>query len=126
MNESDYTRTIHDKLNCYHWKINAKFTNGVPDAYYSGHVSDLWIEYKWYPKGLPQRVLPKLSELQKKWLMARYCEDRNVAVVVGSPDLNLIYTQGSWLKRKLREDAIPREEVVSFIHSIVGINNGII
>lgn len=99
MIESKYTASIHKCLNkrdVYHWKINASFQNGVPDAYYSGSKGDLWIEYK-YEKNPPARAVTiKLSPLQVRWLNARYDEGRNVCVVFGTPNGSVILTDKQW------------------------------
>jgi len=86
MNESGYTRKISKLLrrDVYAWKISDRFTAGVPDAYYSGPATDLWVEYKHIPK--PPKTTnqcPALSSLQQKWLRERMEQGRNVAVIVG-------------------------------------------
>ena len=89
MNESQYTQSIHKQIHndVYVWKINCNFAKGVPDAYYSGAIEDLWIELKYLQK-LPKKakVVPNLSSLQKKWLLRARKQGRNVAVIVGSPE----------------------------------------
>lgn len=97
MTESTFTRSVNTKLpqEVYKWKISDRFTAGVPDAYYSGAGGDLWVEYKWVKK-LPKLVRPGLSQLQRLWLNARLQEGRNVAVVVGSPQGHIVFTDGEW------------------------------
>lgn len=88
MNEHSFVKGIHRRLpkGIYRWKIHDQYTNGVPDAWYSGPGGDLWVEYK-YLKIAPKRSFtPKLTKLQLRWLLAREREGRFVAVVVGSPD----------------------------------------
>ena len=74
-------------------------TGGIPDAYYSGNKSDLWVEYKLLNK-LPKRqstlLIPKLSGLQSKWLKDRYTEGRNVAVILGHLGGSYIFTNLEW------------------------------
>jgi len=121
MTESGFTSSIKAKLpsHIYSWKINCKYANGIPDSWYSGLVSDLWVEYK-YLKKLPKKgVLPNLSALQEKWLNDRHFEGRNVAVIVGSPDGCLIYTNLEWTKRKALSNLVTKQDVISFITNSV-------
>ena len=88
MTEHAFVKRVHRHLpsELYRWKVADRYTNGVPDAWYSGPAGDLWVEYKYLPR-TPRRVFtPALSALQKKWLIERHREGRNVAVVVGCPD----------------------------------------
>jgi hypothetical protein len=72
----------------YRWKINDRFTNGVPDAWYCGDAGHLFVEYKYVE--LPSRphtlVKANLSKNQLQWLLDRHAQNVPVAVVVGSPD----------------------------------------
>jgi hypothetical protein len=118
MNESGFIQAVHKKLpsSIYKWKISDRFNSGVADAYYSTAKGDIWVEYKYYPKGLPKKVKPKLSMLQIKWLAARYAEGRSVYVVVGSPTKCLIYTDLEWTKPKLTAVAgIDRADLIAWI-----------
>lgn len=119
MNESGFIRAVHAKLpkEIYRWKVSDRFSAGVADAYYSSAKADLWIEYKYYPKGLPKNVKPNLSQLQLKWLSERYQEGRSVYVVVGSPNDCLLYLDKSWESSKPRTEAIPRETLIKWITS---------
>jgi|LWDU01.1.fsa_nt_gi hypothetical protein len=118
MNESGFIQSVHLKLDksIYRWKISDRYSSGVADAYYSSPLGDLWIEYKFYPKGLPNRIKPKLSKLQLRWLYNRYKEGRDVYVIVGSPDACIIYEHLSWTSYKHTEtDSISRPELVKWI-----------
>ena len=90
MNETGYIKSVHRQLSSdvYRWKINDRFTNGVPDAWYCGHSGSIWVEYKYVD--LPARddtlVKALLSKNQLQWLRDRYAQNENVAVVVGSPE----------------------------------------
>ena len=94
MNEHGFIKSIHRTLpkEVYRWKINDNFAGGVADAYYSGKVGDLWVEYK-YVK-LPKRPESKVdfgaSAQQIDWLCTRIDEGRNVYLVVGSEKGTLI------------------------------------
>ena len=97
--ESTFTQYLLRKLpkEIYSWKIMNSMQNGVPDTYISGMDGDLWAEMKWVkpPKRNTTIIDPGLSELQKRWLVGRYREGRNVAVVIGS-------TIGCCILRKTR------------------------
>lgn len=129
-NEHTFVRSIHGILRRKHptlyvWKINANYAGGVPDAYYS-MKSDLWVEYK-YLKSLPQKpetiVQYRLSELQKDWLIRRDAEGRDVCVVVGSPQGNLIFPGTAWRRPITSADFISRAvdniEVAAYIYDQV-------
>lgn len=90
----------------YRVKLNLPLVGGIPDSWYSGRLTDLWVEYK-YIKCLPQRVPVKidLSTLQVKWLRDRFHEGRNVAVIVGHPE------GGIWLDDLDWERPIPLADV---------------
>lgn len=129
-NEHTFVRSIHGILRRKHpklyvWKINANYAGGVPDAYYS-MKNDLWVEYK-YLKSLPQKpetiVQYRLSELQKDWLIRRDAEGRDVCVVVGSPQGNLIFPGTAWRHPITSADFISRAvdniEVAAYIYDQV-------
>lgn len=90
-------------------KNNNPFIGGIPDVWYSGNLSDLWVEMKWLPR-TPQRgtVSPAklLSELQAKWLRERHNEGRSVAVMIGCPAGGVALPGITW------EDDIPAKEFV--------------
>lgn len=98
MNEHGFVKAIHRRLptEIYALKVNLRFNNGVPDAWYSGKNGDLWVEYKWLPRTPTRRFTPGLSELQRKWLNDRREEGRSVAVIVGCPAGGMILTDGEW------------------------------
>jgi len=119
MNESGYTRKIGKLLRhtVYTWKISDRFTAGVPDAYYSGPMADLWIEYKHLPKPPKStKQPPALSELQKKWLRDRMEQGRNVAVIVGlGTRTGVILTGGDMFAPIDLSKAISCQEIADWI-----------
>jgi len=119
VNESGFISAVNKKLpaEIYHWKVSDRFSAGVADAYYSSPKTDLWIEYKYYPKELPKKVKPNLSKLQLRWLADRHKEGRNIYVVVGSPTACIIYTDKAWETSKPNTDAITRNELIHWITS---------
>lgn len=116
MNESGFTTAVNGKLpsEIYVWKVSDRFSAGVPDVWYSFKKS-MFIEYKYYAKGLPKNVTPNLSALQKLWLNRRYDEGRAVFVVVGSPTTCLVYSDKEWMAAKPRTCGISRAELVEWI-----------
>ena len=82
------------------WKINDQWHRGVPDAYYSGNKTDLWVEYKQIAQ-LPKRVplIPKLSSLQYQWLREQKERGRNTWVIVFSDQKHIILKEPNfWLE----------------------------
>lgn len=63
--------------------------NGVPDYYYDGPKSDLWIEYKQL-KAMPRNgvvnALALVTPLQSRWLHRRSRNGQNAAICVGLPN----------------------------------------
>ena len=117
MRESTYTRAVAKLLpaTVYAWKIASQFANGVPDSWYSGRKADLWVEWK-YVHNLPKRIVhPKLSELQRAWLDARYKEGRNVAAIVGSPQGAIIFTDLKWNQGLPPNDPLSKHDVATWI-----------
>ncbi len=117
MNEAGFTSSINKKLPKYihSWKINCRYANGVPDAWYSADKADLWVEYKFLKKLPKKSVKPNLSALQSKWLKDRQSEGRDVLVIVGSPEGCIVYENGEWDNHKPVTTLIPKTEVVKLI-----------
>lgn len=100
MTENTFWQSLRKKLvpRVYALKLNLRFVAGIPDAWLSGNLEDLWIELK-YMQVLPPVIVPEtlLSVLQQEWLKARHAEGRNVGVVIGSSDGHLYFPSLSWL-----------------------------
>jgi hypothetical protein len=91
--ESKFVAKVHRQLpkSVYRQGMGLTATNGTPDVYYEGEKGILWVEYKWTDRiretlNLNTKSSPKLSKLQIKWLDRAFDNNRNVAVIVGSPD----------------------------------------
>ena len=119
MNESGYTRKISKLIrrDVYTWKISDRFTAGIPDAYYSGTATDLWVEFKHIPTPpKTTKQCPALSKLQQKWLRDRMQEGRNVAVIVGlGARSGVILTGESMFKPIDLDNAISCQEIADWI-----------
>jgi hypothetical protein len=92
--------------------------NGVPDSYISGIGGDLWAEMKWVtvPKRDTTIIDPGLSELQKRWLVGRHREGRNVAVVIGSTIGCCILQKNRLLNTITKSDlTMSKQDVVRWI-----------
>lgn len=105
----------------YIWAINDSWHAGVPDHYYSGSKTDLWVEYKFYPTDRELFDLskseknPKLSCLQQNWLNARYKEGRNVWVIVGMPSGGVILRNQDWTHKVTITRLLSRKELAQEI-----------
>ena len=104
MNEHSFSSKILTKCRekgiAKAWKINDNFAGGVPDAWFLGNKSDLWIEFKWL-NSLPKRestiIKPDLSALQLGWLKMLQDHGRQAVVVIGYPKhAILLRTQSEW------------------------------
>ena len=100
-------------------KTNNPYIAGIPDCYYSGPGSDLWVEYKFILK-LPTRVpiVVNLSALQLHWLDSRHAEGRNVAVIVGTPTGGVVFRMGGpWeiTTADFQSQIISRKELANWI-----------
>ena len=123
MNESDNTAFINRRIRnagFYALKIQTMMNNGVPDCWYSGPKSDLWVEMK-YLKKLPKKESTKinvnLTELQLKWLIDRGKEGRNVCVILATPIGYAILTLPFiWENKVTQSDLIyTRDQVIEWI-----------
>ena len=98
MNEAGFIKKVHGKLDrqIYKCKFADRFTSGLPDCWYSGTNSDIWVEYKYSEYPLRK---PALTKHQMRWLKERHEQGRNVAVTVGSPDKSIVivYKGINWL-----------------------------
>ena len=86
--ENQFITSIHKHLppsnKLYKMKNNNPFVAGVADAWYSGSLTDLWVEYKYLDITTPRsQVVPALTRQQLNWLQGRHGEGRSVWVVVG-------------------------------------------
>lgn len=99
--ETNFTNRIRAALkgtNVYSMKLQAGYIAGVPDMWFSGSKSDLWVEMKWDARSAASKkpFEPGLSVLQKQWLNDRLAQGRNVAVITGTPHGALIQVHGTW------------------------------
>lgn len=109
MNEHGYVQSVHRALPpvVYRWKIADRYTAGVPDAWYSGPVGDVWVEWKYLPRTPTRMFKNPLTPLQRRWLAARRAEGRKVAAIIGTPKGAVILTETEqWDQEKI---AIPKE-----------------
>lgn len=97
--EAKYKADIRKRVKPFAYVLgnSNSFTAGIPDHWYSGNKSDLWVEYKFLRK-LPKIIDPLdlLSPLQADWLETRHREGRHIAVIIASPHGALIYDGLSW------------------------------
>ena len=119
MNEHSYIRSVHRKLpsDIHAWKINANFSNGVADAWYSGSGGDAWVEYKYISRVPVRTFTPGLSALQRSWLKGRASEGRCVSVIVACPEGSAILTEPEEWENKVKAPKkwLTVQEVVQWI-----------
>jgi hypothetical protein len=104
--ETTFIASVHRHLpaTLYHMKNHNQYVSGLADCWYSGHTTDLWIEYKFIE--VPKRAdtvidlvggkSPYISYLQQDWLKSRHAEGRNVGVLVGSKQGGAWFPDLSW------------------------------
>lgn len=116
LNESQYTFSVNRKLSSdlYAWKINAQYAPGVPDCWYSGPFTDLWVEWK-YKHKMPKKHKPNCSDQQLQWLNREYDNGRNVLVLVGSPEGIVFYEDKKWNSQHPVGVIYSRNEVVHWL-----------
>lgn len=114
-------------------------TSGVPDSYYDGYGSDLWVEYKVNPS-LPRNgiVIGKYTPKQIEWMTRRYehslglalrldsqslGDGTNVVGIVGLPGgiACIQRTPEEWINGTHVSTAIPRAEVSHWIREFCGV-----
>lgn len=127
--ENQYISSVHKrwkgKPRPYYEKMNNPFRSGTADVWYSGSLGDYWIEYKYLPK-IPEstEIKPDLSPRQRDWLNDRRSEGRRVAVILGSPDGAVIYTNGEWMQPLSKAQVVARlhtrQQVADWIRDQVG------
>lgn len=99
--ENQFIESVHDYLLTklpYHMKNHNEYVGGIADVWYSGAVSDMWIEYKYLEKLPPRKLTLKLTALQKEWLKDRYYENRRVYVVLGTKAGAYLFCDVEWEK----------------------------
>lgn len=126
--ETTFTKSVHNHLppELYRCKTNNPYIGGIPDVWYSGADSDLWVEYKF--EVLPKRddtIVPiTLSQLQTDWLNDRYREGRNVAVIVGCKEGGVVLTDLAWnsslTKKIFLGKIMNRQQIANWIMERLG------
>lgn len=112
MNEHSFIRAVHGHLppEVFRWKIHDTFAGGVPDAFYAGPVSTLFVEYK-YVKSLPKRdtspIRTSLTTQQIHWLNTLHSMNQPVAVVIGCEKLATVLTDKAW------DQVLSKEQFIS-------------
>lgn len=124
--ENRFISAVHHYLlpdQPYREKMANPYRGGTPDVWYSGNVADLWVEYKWVAhavKSHSARNVPlNLSALQRQWILKRFSEGRNVAVIIGCTRGGVIVTQPREFKSERIEMStrivLSRQEIAEWI-----------
>jgi hypothetical protein len=129
MNEHSFIRAVHAHLppEVFRWKIHDKFAGGVPDAFYAGPASTLFVEYK-YVKTLPKRddtlIRTCLTPQQIHWLNTLHDYNQPVALIVAVGDQALVLLDKRWntniSKTGFLKEAIQRNRIASWIAHFCG------
>jgi len=106
MNEHSFVKAVHRHLpkELIRWKIRDTFTGGVPDAYYCGPSSSLFVEYKFIklPKRSSTIVKLNLSALQLEFLGKLNSFHQPAAVIVGfisnNNNFSIFLSDAVWTK----------------------------
>lgn len=132
--ENNFIDSVHRHLpvGLYRMKNHNEYVGGVPDVWYSGPISDLWIEYKFLvvPKRSTTMIdlvggkTPMISALQQRWLIDRHAEGRKVCVVVGCKEGGVWLDSEAWQQPISTGDFIgaiqSRKAIADLITSFVG------
>lgn len=127
--ETRFIASIHRLLpeKLYRMKNHNAYVGGPADVWYSGHVFDCWIEYK-YVDTLPPFIDlldPKknysLSKLQQEWLNGRHDEGRRVFVILGHKNGGIIFCNGNWNEKWNRQEltSMTRPEIARWVATLV-------
>ena len=101
--ENRFLNLVHKHIpsTVYFEKTHNIYRGGTPDVYYEGPKAILWAEYKYLAKlpkiiNLTGQKNPPLSALQQRWLARAHANNKNVAVIVGSPQGHYVFESLSW------------------------------
>jgi len=89
--ETTFANLVNSKLDprIYYEKMNNPYRSGIPDFYYEGPSSILWVEYKWIAKPWTEDKTPeevcdrKEWGHQRRWLERAYNNDVMTTTIVG-------------------------------------------
>lgn len=120
MNEANYIRRIHNKLDCYVWKIHTTMRRDKLDCLYAWKHRHLWIEYK-YLKYRPKTInLPRLiSPLQHEEIKTHIKTKQACFIIVGTPDGGYLFEahQHDQCHTVTNMDPLSDLSITSFIYS---------
>lgn len=123
--ENQFITSVHKHIpisHLYRMKNNNPFVGGIPDVYYSGSLSDLWIEYKFITATTPRNtVVPSLSKQQLAWIKGRQSEGRSVWVVIGCKNGGVILKDTGEMEHGITpleflERVITRKQLIETIY----------
>lgn len=127
MNEHSFIRAVHARLppDLFRWKIHDTFAGGVPDAFYAGPASTLFVEYK-YVKTLPKRddtpIRTCLTPQQARWLNTLHDLNQPVALILGCGELALVLLEKRWntniSRKRFTEEAVPHKHIANWIERV--------
>lgn len=110
--ETTFYRSVHDHLpkRLYRVKMSNPYVGGVPDIWYSGHETDLWVEFKFVK--LPAKPLTTIdfgfSKLQLDWMNGRHADGRSVWGIIGCKDGGVVLKNGTWNRTNVTKQEFVR------------------
>jgi hypothetical protein len=125
--EARLIKSVHDLVNTdvYREKMFNPMRGGTPDCFYMGFQRMMWIEWKWVPK-FPKVIKPKLSPLQRVWLMRAWDRGQLAFAVVGSPTGCIVFaTPIEWVKGVARDKAqvLSKQQISKWIQDKCGLDH---
>ena len=128
MNETGLRAAVNDKvkriLHVQSMTYASLSTNGTPDNYYDGPISDLWAEYKML-KSMPRSgiAIGAYSPQQLRWMTRRWRHGRNVIGLVGLPNRTVCvqHTPEEWLNGTTVTSAITIKETATWLINFCGL-----
>jgi hypothetical protein len=134
MNEHSFIKSVHGKLpatsdSFLKWKVNARFADGVGDAYYVAPDHCLWVEYKYipvYPKRAGTVIWKGLEGMQKVWLTRMAKMGHSTAAIVGCENDAIIVPnwfdwEREWTTAEFMERRVPRKDIAPWIMKQLGL-----
>lgn len=126
--ETVFTASVHKHLpaKLYRMKTHNPYIGGPADMWYSGRITDMWVEYKFevLPKRPDTMIDPDLSALQRDWLKDRLLEGRKVFVIVGCKEGGVIFENRTWetpmKKCEFERHLMTRQELAAWIVNVTG------
>lgn len=111
-------RRIPKSIHHQSMTFGSRSCNGVPDRYYDGPKSDLWVEYKQLD-AMPRSeiVIGAYTALQLQWMERRWRHGGNVVGIVGLPNRTAVVQTDpeQWRRGTPISAALPLKDISLWI-----------